>query len=163
MPREILIELSEQSIDRALSQVITARGEVSKLGRGIERALCDYGVDTAVEYIDLYNAIEDGDLVESIASMPTGDGMAVVADSDHAAFVEFGTGVKGEKSPYTGGSDAFRGWQYDVNNHGEAGWFYTDNGLVRRTSGMESRPFMTNTAEAMRQAEAATAREVLGW
>ena len=53
------------------------------------------------------------------------------------------------------------GWKYDVNDHGEAGWWYPtdDDNLIRYTApdgktygwtkGMASRPFMYETAKEL--------------
>ena len=37
---------------------------------------------------------------------------------------EYGTGVVGSQSPHVAEALASIGWKYDVNQHGEKGWFY---------------------------------------
>lgn len=72
---------------------------------------------------------------------------------DYAVFVEFGTGVVGEGNQHPKAGEF--GWEYDINGHGDAGWWYpTDagdpnpttklskNGWVAFTRGQASRPFM---------------------
>lgn len=45
-------------------------------------------------------------------------------DKTSAQFQEFGTGVIGEKFPHVSEELEKMGWKYDVNNHGESGWWY---------------------------------------
>lgn len=89
-------------------------------------------------------------VVNQIVVFDVGDAIVITNNVDHALFVEFGTGVRGEQSPHP------RPWNYDVNGHGEQGWWYpTDNSdpnPIKRygaggsvwawTAGMPSRPFM---------------------
>lgn len=37
---------------------------------------------------------------------------------------EYGTGVVGSQSPHVAEALASIGWKYDINQHGEKGWFY---------------------------------------
>lgn len=55
---------------------------------------------------------------------------------DLSKAIEYGTGIIGaESGASTIATD--RGWQYDVNGHGEKGWFYKDeNGEIWWTRGM---------------------------
>lgn len=67
----------------------------------------------------------------------------------HGAFVEYGTGVKGLNSPHPNPPE---GWIYDVNEHGEEGWWYRgDDGELHWTQGMPSRPFMYDSAKELRK------------
>lgn len=67
----------------------------------------------------------------------------VSSSSDHADFVEFGTGIVGQENPHPNPD----GWEYDVNGHGEAGWIYIDKleNKKRWTAGMEARPYIYPT------------------
>lgn len=53
-----------------------------------------------------------------------------------AKAVEYGTGIVGRDSI---GSSQATDWAYDVNNHGEKGWFYEKNGKIYWTKGMEGK------------------------
>ena len=53
-----------------------------------------------------------------------------------AKAVEYGTGIVGRDSQ---GSTQATDWAYDVNNHGEKGWFYEKNGKIYWTKGMEGK------------------------
>ena len=68
------------------------------------------------------------------------DHIEIYSPSDHADYVEFGTGIIGEESPHP--RPSFGNWVYDINNHGEAGWVYIKNGKRYHTLGTRARPFM---------------------
>lgn len=54
-----------------------------------------------------------------------------------AKIVEYGTGIVGANSE---ASKYAKDWQYDVNNHGDKGWFYMDsNGKLHFTRGIQGR------------------------
>ena len=54
-----------------------------------------------------------------------------------AKVVEYGTGIVGANSE---ASKYANDWQYDVNNHGEKGWYYSDaNGKLHFTKGIQGR------------------------
>ena len=75
-------------------------------------------------------------------------------DSPYGKFVEFGTGIMGERKKHP------IPWDYDINNHGDKGWFYeVQNGaegvgkthmyngkLYAWTRGTRSKPFMYDTS-----------------
>lgn len=79
-------------------------------------------------------------------------------DNDKAVYAEFGTGIVGSRSPHPNRE----GWIYDVNNHGELGWWFPTNdpSLIKRTSeegqgygwtkGESSQPYMYETAKQLR-------------
>ena len=57
----------------------------------------------------------------------------------HAALVEYGTGIIGKGTH----PDPASGYQYDVNNHGEEGWFFYDQeGNIHWTRGMVAHRFL---------------------
>lgn len=94
---------------------------------------------------------------------------AVVAGTDHAAFVEFGTGVIGQKKPYKGELPPGVSWQYASGQtihqlkDGRIGWFYRDdNGHWWFTEGMPSRPYMYNTARELERKVKNVVKEVFG-
>lgn len=45
-------------------------------------------------------------------------------DELKSQFQEFGTGVIGQQFPHVSEELEKIGWKYDVNNHGESGWWY---------------------------------------
>lgn len=103
----------------------------------------------------------------------TGDySFEVYAESDHAMFVEFGTGIVGENNPHPDP----KGWVYDTKGKGEEGWWYpTDNPypgqrhfisddgtLLAWTRGQEARPYMYDTYRYIRRIVTRTINKHLG-
>ena len=62
----------------------------------------------------------------------------IINDCWWSAYVEFGTGVVGE-----GTHEDPQNYQYDINNHGEDGWWFKDDkGRLHWTKGMTAHRFM---------------------
>ena len=136
--------------------------------------LAEKGVEIARVQIADLDAIFTSELISSIHSeykgSTKGGGIwAVVAGTDHAMFVEFGTGTVGQQNPYPGKLPDGVSWQYASGktihqiSDERYGWFYQDdNGDWWFTEGMPSRPFMYLTANELRQIVTQTAKEVFG-
>ena len=134
--------------------------KVEGLGPGIVKAATEEGVEEAKNQALYMNAYDSGELVNGILGEVQDEKGRVMSTAPHSIFVEFGTGIRGKQSPYPVNPPI--GWQYDVNEHGEAGWWYTgDDGKKHWTKGMPSRPFMYNTAQILRQSLPWIAEEVL--
>ena len=55
-------------------------------------------------------------------------------------FNEMGTGITGSNNPHPNPSTQFQSWRYDVNEHGEKGWYYLkEDGTYGWTKGLPSR------------------------
>lgn len=135
--------------------------------------LAQFGVQTASAKVYEMHAIGTGDLDSSIHYLVSDDGNAAVVrtDSVHAVYVEFGTGIRGQNSPHPVG---LPGWVYDINKHGEQGWWYPttssdtnpykhrgkDGSWWAWTKGIPARPFMYETAMGLRDGAADIAKEV---
>lgn len=90
------------------------------------------------------------------------DGNGVIyADHPIAKYLEFGTGIIGADNPHPIAGDF--GWQYDVNGHGEFGWWYPtddtdpnpykkiiDGSVYGWTRGQVGQRFMYSTAQYLR-------------
>ena len=63
-----------------------------------------------------------------------------------AKAVEYGTGIVGATSEASGIA-ANHGWEYDINQHGEKGWFYKKNGKLYWSKGFEGRLIFYKTAK----------------
>ena len=72
--------------------------------------------------------------------------------------MEFGTGVVGQESPHP--DTSIVGWKYDMNQHGDMGWYYFKDGEWHWTKGMPSRPFLYQTGMDLRERIEEIAREV---
>lgn len=100
-----------------------------------------------------FNAVMTGELLDSM-NLEAGDILSngstyyIYTDCDWAAFVEFGTGVVGQENPHP--ETGIANWKYDVNDHGEKGWFYFKDGEWHWTKGMPSRAFLFETGQELK-------------
>lgn len=153
------ITLSFGDINEAVRQIEEYE---QKLKQNVDRFLTQllkYGVDIAKTKIVELGAIDGGELLNSISYMLyREDNRGILfTDCPHACYVEFGTGIVGAKSPHP-----TMPWEYDVNGHGEKGWYYydTERGRIRFTKGMPSRPFMYETGAELERKAVDIAKEV---
>lgn len=127
--------------------------------RELAERLSERGVEIARVQIADLDAIFTGELIQSLhseykGSTPYGAIFAIVTDSDHAAFVEFGTGQRGEDTPYPYPLPEGVIWEYNVGKTirqnattGKYYWFYPgQDGQWHYTEGMPARPFMYLTS-----------------
>ena len=167
----ITMSLSEKSIQNAIQELRAYQNSLTYKCQLLAEKLAEKGVEIARVQIADLDAIFTSELISSVhveyeGSTKGGGIWAVIAGTDHAAFVEFGTGIVGQQSPYHGKLPEGVSWQYASGktihqiSDGRYGWFYQDdNGDWWFTEGMPSRPFMYLTAnEIVTQ----TAKEVFG-
>ena len=115
--------------------------------------IAEEGVAIAQLKIVGFDAVMTGELLDSM-NLEAGDIVSngatyyIYTDCDWASFVEFGTGVIGSENPHP--ETGLANWKYDVNNHGESGWWYFNDGEWHWTKGMPSRPFMYETGQDLR-------------
>ncbi len=142
MEHEVVINLNNYQ------SILQAEKMFGKMAREIEDALDDALEETGIKMVDKARTTLDsyapfpygtGELRESIMLETGGTDIRLVASAPHAEYVEYGTGIEGANSPHP----KPEGWQYDINDHGEAGWIYKGkDGKRHWTAGTESRPFM---------------------
>lgn len=107
--------------------------------------------------MDIYDT---GELMRGIESQYKGKIGFVVSTATHSIFCEFGTGIVGAQNPHP--EVAIAGWRYDVNEHGQLGWWYIGrDGKSHWTKGMPSRPYMYETAKMLRSMVVPLAKEVM--
>ena len=159
MAKKITIQLSEESIKAAIKELNKYKKELSKKATILVQKLVDAGVEIAKQEVNVLGAFDSGELLNSLDGLMYTDGAhgIIFTDCGHAAYEEFGTGIKGAASPHP-----TMPWQYDVNAHGEEGWVYYDEkqGRFRWTKGMPSRPYMYLTANQLEERVAEIARDV---
>lgn len=134
----------------------------------LSKTLAEKGVDIAQVNVATLDAIFTGELISSIHTKYGGGAKGtaifyIVADSEHAIYVEMGTGLIGASKPYPGKLPAVyaQGKTIHQTNNGKYGWFYQDdNGDWYFTEGMPSRPFMYETSLELMNLVVKTAREV---
>lgn len=131
------------------------------------------GVEIARVQIANLDAIFTGELIQSIHAEYKDSAenkvvFAVVADSLHACYVEFGTGWKGLNSPYPYPMPEGISWNYNtgetIQYNKEKGtyyWFYPGkDGLWHYTEGMPARPFLYNTSLELQREIGNIAKEI---
>lgn len=151
------IKLNDKSIRKALKDLREYQKKVEQAGPNITKRLTEQGVSLAQQNASYMNIYDSGELVNGIESSYDGNRGYVFSTAKHSAFCEFGTGVVGQDSPHP---DPANGWTYDVNEHGEEGWWYYDrHGNRRWTKGMPSKPFMYDTARMLRNMVIPMAKE----
>lgn len=157
--------LSQKSIDKAVQRLTEYTEEINDKCNQLAKILAQKGVETAKMKIAQFDAIYTGELLASInyekgAVIQNGSEWIIYTDCLWAKFVEFGTGIVGKKNPHP--DTGIIGWKYDVNEHGESGWFYYRDGEWHWTKGMPSRPFMYETSMELMKVITKTAKEVFG-
>ena len=169
--RTLRIGLGE--IDKAMAEVERIKRNIQANTSRLIPRLAQAGVEIASARLLAHGAIAEGELDAGMHYLieDKGDGTLrayIRTDSDHAAFVEFGTGVRGAETPHP-----TLPWAYDIHGHGAGGWWYPTtasdpNPTKRRakdgtfwawTAGMPARPFMYETARELRERVGDMAKE----
>lgn len=160
MGRKISFKLSVKDIDKAIQEVQKIKIELKVKINLLIEALVEAGVEIAKVQVRELDAIYTGELEESITGFfNPEDGVGIIrTDCPYAVYVEFGTGVVGKNNPHP----APEAWRYDVNEHGDKGWWYFNerDGKWHWTKGMMSRPFMYNTVQELERQVKQIAKEV---
>lgn len=142
--------LDPKSIDNVIQEVKKYKQTLDKRVKSLVEALVDRGVDVAKAQVRELGAVYTGELEDSIIGyFDESLGVGIIrADCPYAIYIEFGTGIVGKNNPHP----APKGWKYDVNEHGELGWWYFNDRDFQWhwTKGMESRPFMYNTVQLLK-------------
>lgn len=160
MSKTITVRLSASGIDKAVHELREYKLNVERKAKELVQMLCDDGQQIAV--IQAENIRMTGNLLSSIKSHANGNAGIVACECGYAVFVEFGTGIVGNNNPHP--DLAILGWEYDVNGHGDLGWWYPTTAADKNkykyrkkngdylawTKGMPSRPFMFNTAQELK-------------
>lgn len=152
---KITAKLSAASLAKAAAEIRAYKARVEKLAENLVAELAAQGAQIAL--VEAGDIKDTGKLLSSITSESRANFGFVKCKCGYAVFVEFGTGVVGSGKPHPDVS--ITGWKYDVNNHGELGWWYPgEDGTLYWTKGFKSRPFMYNTAQQLRQIVVPAAR-----
>lgn len=169
--RTIDVELSTESLNRAIREIQATKAALRQFLSELAEELTKQGADVAKMQVASMDAVDTGDLENSIYGYYDGGAHIgyIMAPSPHAFYVEYGTGVVAQASPHP--EQGIRGIQYDVNGHGMAGWIYPseDGWILGRdgktyawTRGMPARPFMYNTMRWLEEAAKTVASQILG-
>ena len=155
--KKIVVDLNQdKSVQNAIRELRLYKKQVENRTRLLVQRLTNEGAAIARVKIVNMGAYYSGELLSGVNGYysPALNAGFVQVTSDHVAFVEFGTGVKGQNSPHKNGEYlAKASWSYATGpkifttRDGRVGWIYpTDDGGFRFTEGMPSRPFMYETA-----------------
>lgn len=166
-------DLSASGIQNLQKQLRDYQKSLDDKCEQFTRAVAERGVEIAKARITTFDAIFTGELLNSIhARKGNGDKNTVIffimADSRHAAFVEFGTGQIGLEGSYPYPFPEGVEWNYNTGKTifeiapGQYGWFYPRDGKWYFTQGMPSRPFMYETSLELMREIPQIARRVFG-
>lgn len=151
MSKTIKIDLFDsRSIMKAVEDVRKFRNDFMEACNKAIMELVDIGVDIAQVRIVMHDAFYTGNLADSINGVFNANTRVGVIWSEayYAAFVEYGTGIVGERVPHP--EPETGNWAYDVNGHGDEGWWYWNDGW-HFTKGMAARPFLYETRLMLEQ------------
>lgn len=143
--RVIKVPLSPHGVDKAIKEVAAFKKDVLRKVDLLMNALAEQGAEILRHKIVQMDAVMFGDLLSSVDGVYA-NGVAVIKmGTGHAMLIEFGSGVAGAQNPHPEPN----GWRYDVNGHGEAGWWYWGDwdGNWHWTKGLPSRPVAWETAK----------------
>ena len=160
MHRVINITLDPASISAGIHELDLISAELRRrTGQLIERLAQD-GANIARAQVMMLGAVYTGNLLNSIEGYyDEASHVGIIrANSPHAVYVEYGTGIAGNANPHPDP----KGWIYDINGHGGDGWVYLNpnDGMYHLTAGMAARPFMHNTLMELEALCQRIAREV---
>lgn len=167
--------ISVSEIRKAQKELEKYRDSLEYKARLLAEKLSERGVEIARVRVADLDAIFTGELISSIhseykGSQKGGAVFAVVADSDHAAFCEFGTGQMGMDKSYPYPLPDGVSWDYATGKTirqnavtGRYYWFYPgQDGKWHYTEGLPARPFMWETSLELQKAVVEVAKEVFG-
>lgn len=168
--RTIRVGLDPKSIEKAIKELNQYKQEIENKTKLLIQRLTDLGANVVRVKIVEMGAYYSGELLSGVDGYfsPLLNTGFVRVTNDHVAFVEFGTGVVGQANPHTNGEYLSKAaWQYATGpkifttKDGRVGWIYpTDDGGFRFTEGMQSRPFMYETALELQREFPKIAKEV---
>lgn len=136
------------SFSRALRAVTKFEKELTEGLYGLCETLLDDGVLVAKAEVISLDAVDTGELANSIERgvFNRQEGFGIIrATAYYAIFVEYGTGIVGAEGAQHPWASQI-GWEPGSSGHGEEGWIYFGWDMKwHRTSGTVSKPFMYNT------------------
>lgn len=165
MKKVIKVKLDPQSVADAITQLQMYREDLERRVKILVKNLTSRGAEIVRMNIFEMDAVYSKELLNSVEEyfgVVDGKHIGFIrVNAEYGALVEFGTGIVGKVNSHDLAGE--KGYKYDVNNHGEAGWWWPDdNGAVHWTQGMPSRPFMYEASQALRDEFPAIVKEVFG-
>ena len=141
-------ELSNSSIQGLIRELSIYQKDLVNSKTYILQALADYTHERVVYHIansvgnttgKYVDYMPTDNLINNIkVSKIIDDMVRVIADTEYAKYVEYGTGIEGAKNPHIKASEA--GWEYS-----DGSWVYhASDGNFYRTEGLPAHNFMYN-------------------
>lgn len=161
MPK-LTANISVSSLDALLNDLKTYQKKVEEAPRKIVESLTDYGKEQIAQGIVSIQD-KDGNYLATAGSYVFDNTGFAYMEGEQAAYLEYGTGVKGQSSPHPQANEA--GWQYNsgstIKNTGD--WSYWDpiKGQYVHTKGIPAQMPVLKAANAIRQKEVEAAKEAL--
>lgn len=156
---------SNAGLKKAIAEVASFEKELIDGMNALCETLLDEGVSVAKMQIMEMPAVDTGELMGSIerGAFDKKSGFGIIkATAYYAIFVEYGTGIRGAMNPHPEAGEA--GWDYDVNGHGDDGWYYKawSDFKFHWTKGMPARPFMYNTLMTLKDMAEQDGMRIIG-
>lgn len=170
MKRTINVRLNPQSIADAITELQMYKEELERRVNLLLRRLVDDGASIARAKLVEYEAVYSGELLNSINGVIDGNIGVIRVDNDYAVFIEFGTGPVGAKKPHELADESYyRPTPWYTKADGKPmdeiyDWVPMNrgDGVFYLAFGQKSKPFMYETAQALRDELPSIAREVFG-
>lgn len=173
MTRTFEAELSTKGIKKLIRELKNYKSVIlkEKILKFLDE-LAYQGGSKVQKYLYFYDAVDTYELFNSIETRTKGKyggyyTYYIVANNEHACFVEFGTGSRGQNEPYPYPLPQGVKWSYNVGKtiftteDGRTGWLFpADDGNWYFTEGMPARPFMHSAFEELCEEVDAIAKEV---
>lgn len=152
------MKLTKHSIDKATKQLKQYRNDLERKQERLMSLLASRGYEIMVNKLnEMDMPFSKNELISGTMFSYSTKHASIYVISDHAIYVEFGTGIVGAQSPNKNNSI---GYAYDINNHGDKGWYYYDEDGIHWTKGMPSRPFVHETYVDLRNELSEIVKEV---
>lgn len=159
-------ELSVSSLDNLLSDLNSYKEKLEAAPQKIEADIAEIGASSIEDTLSSITD-QDGNSIGIVGIEETENGIKVFNQGKQIAFLEFGTGEKGEKTshPYAGSAN----WKYNSGTkircmkNGKRMWRYWDKlrGHWRITDGIPAQMQVYNAALKMREEIPHSAKEAL--
>lgn len=154
MSRRIVVKnLSTKEIEKAIRKLQRYKETLNNRVQSLVIALTERGEEISKVNVVQLGAFDTGVLEDSIDGYYSPSlGVGIIhTNCYYAIYVEFGTGARGSEASHPKSGEL--GYAYDVNGHGEDGWYFhnSETGKSGWTTGMPSRPFMYDMAMQLRK------------
>lgn len=155
---KIKMNLTKKSIDKAIEELKQYRDSIEVKQERLMMLLASRGYEIMVNKLNgMDMPFSRNILISGVMFNYSAKNATIYVVSDHAIYVEFGTGIVGQQNPNPNNKI---GYAYDINNHGNSGWYYYDEDGIHWTKGMPSRPFVHETFIELREEIDSIVKEV---